>query len=129
MLELFLARVCFIFQAMDSLALVVLQSLRHAPRRHCLKSHPKQKWLFDTRECSLISTIVKPVSAQSFLLHKPFRMCVALSATAGILSALVPLLPLLIKETGFLLSEHRQTSERQELAHKSICPQRDLSAA
>ena len=33
---------CVFFQAIDSLALVVLLSLRHAPRRHCLKSHPKQ---------------------------------------------------------------------------------------
>ena len=41
--ELFSARGCLNFQAIDSLALVVLQSLRHAPRRHCLKSHPKQK--------------------------------------------------------------------------------------
>ena len=31
------------FQGIDSQALVVLLSLRHAPRRHCLKSHPKQE--------------------------------------------------------------------------------------
>ena len=46
-------------------------------------------------------------------------MRVALSATAGILSALAPLM---IKETCFLLSENRQASERHELAHNSICP-------
>ena len=46
-------------------------------------------------------------------------MRVALSATAGILSALAPLL---IKETVFLLLEYRQALERQELAHKSTCP-------
>ena len=53
------------------------------------------------------------------LLLRPARMRVALSATAGILS---PLAPLLIKETVFLLSEYRQASVRQELAHKSTCP-------
>ena len=47
----------------------------------------------------------------SVLLYKPARIRVALSATKGILSALAPLL---IKETVFLLSEHRQASERQE---------------
>ena len=36
----FVRTVRVIFQATDSLALVVLYSLRHAPRRHCLKSHP-----------------------------------------------------------------------------------------
>ena len=50
---------------------------------------------------------------------KPARMRVALSATAGTPSALAPLL---IKETVFFLSEYRQASERQELAHKSTCP-------
>ena len=48
-------------------------------------------------------------------IFKQARMRVALSATAGILSALAPLL---IKETVFFLSEYRQASERQELAHK-----------
>ena len=40
------------FEATDSLALVVLWSLRHAPRRHCLKSHAKQnktKCVFEWR--------------------------------------------------------------------------------
>ena len=46
------------------------------------------------------------------------RMRVALSAAAGILSALALLL---IKEIVFLLSEYRQAFERQELAHKSTC--------
>ena len=50
------------------------------------------------------------------LLRKPAR---TLSATAGILSALAPLL---IKETGLILSEHRQAFERQELARKSLAP-------
>ena len=46
---------------------------------------------------------------------KPARMRVALSATASILCALALLL---IKETDFLMSECRQASERQEIAHK-----------
>ena len=46
-------------------------------------------------------------------------MRVALSATAGILSALALLL---IKESAFLLSEYRQASERHELADKSTGP-------
>ena len=29
---------CYIFQVTDSLACVVMQSLRHAPRRRCLKA-------------------------------------------------------------------------------------------
>ena len=53
------------------------------------------------------------------LLRKPARMRIALSAIASILSALALLL---IKETVFLLSEYRQASEREELAHKSTCP-------
>ena len=53
------------------------------------------------------------------LVRKPARMRVTLSATAGILSALAPLLT---KETGSILSEHRQAFERQELARKSTCP-------
>ena len=52
------------------------------------------------------------------LLRKPVRMRVALSAVAGILSASALLL---IKDTVFLLSEYRQASERQELAHDSTC--------
>ena len=56
-------------------------------------------------------------------------MRVPLSSTAGILSALAPLL---IKETVFLPSGCRQASERQELAHKStcsivICPELDIA--
>ena len=49
-------------------------------------------------------------------------MRVSLSATTGILSVLAPLL---IKESFFLLSEYRQASERQELAHVSLfdCPE------
>ena len=50
---------------------------------------------------------------------KPARMRVAFCATAGILSALAPLM---IKETVFLLSECRQASGRQGLAHDSLCP-------
>ena len=53
------------------------------------------------------------------LLCKPARMRVALFATTGILSALALLLT---KETVFPLSEYRQASERQELAHDSTCP-------
>ena len=55
----------------------------------------------------------------SVLLCKPGRLRVALSATAGSLSAVSPLL---IEETVFLLMDFRQVSERQELAHKSTCP-------
>ena len=76
-------------------------------------------WLCGARECSMISTIVKPLSAQSLLLCKPARMHVAFSATTGILSALAPLQ---VKETVFLLSEYRQASEQQELAHKCTGP-------
>ena len=50
----------------------------------------------------------------SVLRGKPSRTRVSVPATAGILSALAPLL---IKETVFLMSENRQASERQELAH------------
>ena len=71
-------------------------------------------WLCGARECSMISTIVKPLSAQSVLLCKPARMRVALSATAGILSALVPLL---IKETVFLLSEYPSGKSSPASAH------------
>ena len=68
----------------------------------------------------MISTIIsEPLSAHSVLLRKAARMRVSLSATAGILSALAPLL---IKETVYLLSGYRQASERQELAHKCACP-------
>ena len=73
----------------------------------------------NARECSIIGTIVQPLSAQSVLLREPARMRVALSATAGILSATARLL---IKETGFFLSEYRQASERHALAVKSTCP-------
>ena len=52
----------------------------------------------------------------SILLGKLARMRVALSATAGILSALAPLF---VKETDFPLSEYRHASEQQEVAHKS----------
>ena len=62
------------------------------------------------------------LSNSSALRGKPARMRVALSATAGIHSALAPLV---VKETGFLISEYRQASEQQELAHKSTCPKRD----
>ena len=59
-------------------------------------------------------------SVGSNVLHrKPARIRVVLSPTAGVLSALTPLL---IKEASFLLSENRQSSEGQEHAHKSRCP-------
>ena len=57
----------------------------------------------------MISTIVKPLSAQSVLRCKVPRTRVALSGTAGI-SALAPLL---IKDTVFLLSEY--------LSHPGLC--------
>ena len=80
-------------------------------------------WMRDARECSIIITIVKPLSAQCVLLRKPARKRVALSATAGIISALAPLL---IKETGFL-SEYRQASERQDLPCPASNQQRSES--
>ena len=83
-------------------------------------------WLCDARECPTVSTIAKLLSAQSVLLRKPVRMRVAVSATTGVLSALAPLL---IKEAGVLLSEYRQASQRQEVAHKSTCPSVTLSGA
>ena len=49
-------------------------------------------WLCDARKCSIISTIVKLLAPQSVLLRKLARMRVVMSATAGILSALAPLL-------------------------------------
>ena len=55
----------------------------------------------------------------SVLPCKPARMRVALSATAGVLSALAPLL---MKETVLSLSEFRQAPERQELAHMPTGP-------
>ena len=57
--------------------------------------------------------------SSNMLNRKPARMRVALSATAGILSALAPLL---ITETAFLLSEYRLVSYRQEFAQDSRCP-------
>ena len=69
--------------------------------------------MFDGQHDSLASV------GSSVLFRKPGRMRVALSAIARVLSALTPLL---IKEAGFLLSENRQASERQEHAHKSRCP-------
>ena len=47
MLKLFLARVCCIFSSrgQSGIGSVELKSLRHAPRRHRLKSRPKQKLL------------------------------------------------------------------------------------
>ena len=74
----------------------------------------------------MISTIAKPLSADCVLLRKPACMRVAFSATAGILSALVPLL---VKETSFLLLEYRDASERQESRSQVYMPRRDLSGA
>ena len=54
-----------------------------------------------------------------FFLRKPARMRVVLSATAGVLSALAPLLS---EETVFFLSEFRQASEEQELAWQVHLP-------
>ena len=65
----------------------------------------------------MISTIFKPLSAQMFRFASQLA-CVALSATAGILSALAPPLT---KDIVSLLSAHRQASERQELAHDYPC--------
>ena len=53
---------------------------------------------------------------QPFCRLKCFRFANQLAASTGVLSALAPLL---MKENGLLLSEFRQASERQELAHKS----------
>ena len=70
-------------------------------------------WRTRTHDC-------KPLLAQIFfLLCKPSRTRVALSATASSLSALAHLL---IKRTVILLSEYRQASERQEPVHKSTFP-------
>ena len=62
----------------------------------------------------MISTIVKPLSAQSVSLFNPVRMRVASPVIAGTLFALVPFQ---IWEIVFLLSE--QAFKRRELAHKS----------
>ena len=53
------------------------------------------------------------------LLRKPARMRVAFSAPADVLCALAPIL---ISETDFLLSELRQASEQQEVAHQPTGP-------
>ena len=66
----------------------------------------------------MVSTILKPLSAQMFCFANPARMRFALSAIAGVLSTLTHLL---IQEAGYLLSENRWASERQEHVHKSRC--------
>ena len=73
---------------------------------------PRKSWKFETCRSQ---SLAEGSHYQNLLTTS--RSC-ALSATAGILSALALLL---IKETVFLLSEYRQASEQQELAHKSTC--------
>ena len=73
----------------------------------------KYLWLSDARECSMNSTIVKLVSAQTF---RSVLMLVVSHATAGIFSAVTPLL---IQDIGLVPLDLRPASERQELAHKS----------
>ena len=73
--------------------------------------------------------MTRTVVSQAFvgsnvLLRTPARMRVALSATASIFSVVAPLL---IKETGFLLSEYRQASERQEVAHAEVSLEHDAA--
>ena len=75
-------------------------------------------WLCGSRERSMISTIVKPLLAKMFCSDKPSRMRVALSATAGILSALALLL---VKETVFLFVGVPTGIRAIELANKSTC--------
>ena len=63
-------------------------------------------WLRVTHEYMCDGQHDSQASVGSNVLHrKPVRMRVTLSATAGVLSALTPLL---IKETVFFLSENRQ---------------------
>ena len=61
-------------------------------------------WLCGTHKCSMVSTILKPLSARSVLLRKSARMRVALSADSQY-------------SLLWLFSEVRQASERREFAH------------
>ena len=76
---------------------------------------PISTWLCGARECSMISTVVKPLSAQvSCFANQLARVSRRLPQQVSSYA----LAPLLFWEADFLLSEHRQASERQELAHK-----------
>ena len=69
------------------------------------------------RECSMINTMVKLLSAQVFCLGNQLA-CVSRCPPQQVDSALAPLQN---KKTVFLLSEFRQASERQELAGDTRC--------
>ena len=64
--------------AADSPALVVLWSLRHAPRRHCLKSHTKRKSVFFAHSVSVAAEMVRLRSQMSCL---PSRSCAQVLAS------------------------------------------------
>ena len=70
-------------------------------------------WLCGARECSMINTIVKPLSAQVFCVANRVARHSRYSSCSG---------STLITETVFLLAECRHASERQELAHDSRWP-------
>ena len=83
-------------------------------------------------ECISLFSVLRVKTARLFFPHEALAgdhsvcsQCFALQTSSHACRVTLPLsalAPLLIKETGFLLSELRQASEQQELVHKSTGP-------